>query len=160
MTTDSMDSQDLQQFVDENRIAAKIIPLSVHTATVAAAADALGVAAEQIIKSLVFRIEEAPLLVINNGLARVDRKKLAAVMGVGRKRVKFASPEQALSITGYGVGAMPPFGHCTRLRTIVDAAVMELGEIYGGGGSIDAMMQLTPGELIRVTEAEVLDISE
>jgi len=160
MTNESMNKHDLQQFVGENRIAAQIIALSAHTATVAEAAEALGVAAEQIIKSLVFRIDEAPLLVINNGLARVDRKKLAAVMGVGRKRVKFASPEQALSITGYGVGAMPPFGHRTRLRTIVDAAVMELDEIYGGGGSIDAMMRLTPDELIRITEAEVVEISE
>jgi Cys-tRNA(Pro) deacylase len=160
MTLEPLDSRHLQLFVDENRIAAKIIPLSVRTATVADAADALGVAAEQIIKSLVFRIDEAPLLVINNGLARVDRKKLAAVTGVGRKRVKFASPEQALSITGYGVGAMPPFGHRTRLRTIVDAAVMELDEIYGGGGSIDAMMRLTPDELVRVTCSEVVDISE
>ena len=160
MTNEPMNKHDLQRFVDENRLAAEIIALSVHTATVADAADALGVAAKQIIKSLVFRVEESPLLVINNGLARVDRKKLAALMGVGRKRVKFASPEQALSITGYGVGAMPPFGHRDRLRTIVDAAVMELDEIYGGGGSIDAMMRLTPDELIRITEAEVVEISE
>ncbi|MCF8080255.1 MAG: YbaK/EbsC family protein [Desulfobacterales bacterium] len=160
MTSHPLNRNDLQQFLDENRIAAKIISLPVHTATVAAAADALGVAEDQIIKSLVFRIDEAPLLVINNGLTRVDRKKVAAIMGVGRKRVKFASPEQALAITGYGVGAMPPFGHRTRLRTVVDAAVMELDEIYGGGGSIDAMMRLTPDELMRITAAQVVEISE
>ena len=160
MTSHPLNRNGLQQFLDENRIAAKIISLPVHTATVAAAAEALGVSAEQIIKSLVFRIDEVPLLVINNGLARVDRKKLAAVMGVGKKKVKFASPEQALTITGYGVGAMPPFGHHTRLRTVVDGAVMKLDEIYGGGGSIDAMMRLTPGELMRITDAEVVEISE
>jgi hypothetical protein len=32
--------------------------------------------------------------------------------------------------------------------------------IYGGGGDIDAMMRLTPAELLRVTEAEVVDVSE
>lgn len=160
MTSHPLSRNGLQQFLDENRIVATIIPMPVHTATVAAAAHALGVVPEQIIKSLVFQIDDAPLLVINNGLARVDRKKLAAILGVGRKKVKFASPEQSLAITGYVVGAMPPFGHRTRLRTIVDAAVMELDEIYGGGGSIAAMMRLTPDELMRIADAQVVDISE
>ena len=151
---------ELQGFIDRHKIEAEIIPLDAHTSTVSEAAEALGVATDQIIKSLVFRVESEALLVINNGLARVDRRKLAACLGVGRKRVKFTSPEQALEITGYVVGSMPPFGHRVKLRTLVDTAVTELQVIYGGGGSIDAMMRLTPPELIRLTGAEILDLSE
>ena len=157
---DQMTGVDLQQFIDTQGIAATILPLDAHTATVSDAARALNVATAQIIKSLVFLNDGNPLLVINNGMARVDRKKLAGFLGVGRKRVKFASADQALEMTGYVVGSMPPFGHRTRLPTLVDAAVTGMEEIFGGGGGIDAMMRLTPDELLRVTAPQVLDISE
>jgi Cys-tRNA(Pro) deacylase len=155
-----MNSEDLQQFIQNHGIQAAILPMRAHTPTVTDAARELGVDTEQIIKSLVFRVEDRPLLVINNGTARVDRKKVAAFLGVGRKRVKFAGAEQALAYTGYVVGSMPPFGHRRKMRTLVDPAVTRLAVIFGGGGDIDAMMRLTPAELLRVTGADVVDVSE
>ncbi len=136
------------------------MPLNEHTPTVSDAARALKVENDQIIKSLVFHIDGDPLLVINNGLARVDRKKLAVYLEVGRKRVKFAAPDHVLEITGYVVGSMPPFGHKTKLRTIVDGAVTRMDVIYGGGGDINAMMRLTPDELVKTTQAEITALSE
>ncbi|MBL0712185.1 MAG: YbaK/EbsC family protein [Desulfosarcina sp.] len=151
---------DLQQFIDSHGIDAGILPLNAHTATVSDAARVLGVATGQIIKSLVFLNTGDPLLVINNGLARVDRKKLAVFLGVGRKRVKFATAEQALAITGYVVGSMPPFGHRQKLPTLVDPAVTTQDTVYGGGGALDAMLRLTPAELLRITAAEVVTVAE
>lgn len=155
-----MNSTDLQTFIDTCHIGATILPMAVHTATVGDAARALGVEPDRVIKSLVFLSGDQPILVINNGLARVDRRKLAAYLGMNRKRVKFATPEQALQITGYVVGSMPPFGHRHPLTTLVDAATAGLDTVYGGGGGIDAMMRLSSSELLRVTRAEVTDISE
>ena len=156
----SMGSEHLQLFIEEHAIEAVILPMDGHTSTVAEAAQALAVETDQIIKSLIFRVQDKPVLVINNGLARVDRRKLAAALGVGRKKVKFASPEQALAVTGFVVGSMPPFGHRQKLRTLIDPAVLDLDFIFGGGGDIDAMMRLTPAELMRITTAEVMDLSE
>lgn len=155
-----MNSSDLQQFIDRHNVNAAIIRLESHTPTVGDAARALGVATDQIIKSLVFHVNGSPLLVINNGLARVDRGKLAAYLGVGRKKVKFAAPDQALDISGYIVGSMPPFGHKEKMRTLVDTAVTGLTTLYGGGGDINAMMRMTPDELTAVTQAEIADLSE
>ena len=155
-----MNSTDLQQFIDTRQIKAKILSLDGHTPTVEDAARELGVAPEQIIKSLVFQVRDQPVMVINNGLARVDRRKLAAHLEVGRKWARFASPEQALEVTGFVVGSMPPFGHRVRLRTLVDSAVFDLEVIYGGGGELNAMMRLTPAELVRVTGAEIVSLSE
>lgn len=153
-------SDNLQGFIERNRIEATILPMAAHTPTVSDAARELGVETDRIIKSLVFMNDGSPLLVITNGLARVDRRKLAAYLGVGRKKVKFASAEQALAITGFVVGSMPPFGHRQRLRTVVDPSVTRWDTIYGGGGDINAMMKLTPRELIRVSGAEVQELSE
>jgi prolyl-tRNA editing enzyme YbaK/EbsC (Cys-tRNA(Pro) deacylase) len=155
-----MNSADLQNYIDTHTIEAVILPMAEHTPTVPDAAKALQVETDQIIKSLVFMVKNEPLLVISNGEARVDRRKIAEHLGVGRGRIKFASVNRALEITGFIVGSMPPFGHKTKLRTLVDAAIPALPEIFGGGGAIDAMMRLTPSELMRVTTAEVLPLSE
>ena len=151
-------SQDLQRFIDENQIIAQILPMAEDTPTVPAAARALGVAEDQIIKSLVFLVDGQPTLVIAYGTGRVDDRLVAAHFGVGRKRVKMARPDQTLDITGYAVGSMPPFGHKTRLRTLVDPGVTRLAEIFGGGGEINAMLRLAPGELLRVTGAEMVAV--
>jgi prolyl-tRNA editing enzyme YbaK/EbsC (Cys-tRNA(Pro) deacylase) len=149
---------DLQHFLDQHRIAATILPMREHTPTVPEAARVLEVEADQIIKSLVFMIKAEPLLVINNGLAKVDRSKIASYMGVGKKQVKFATAEQALAVTGYIVGSMPPFGHHRRLRTLIDPAVLKLEVVFGGGGDIDAMLRLASAELLLVLLAVIMTV--
>ncbi|MBE7549745.1 MAG: YbaK/EbsC family protein [Anaerolineales bacterium] len=153
-------SADLQRFIEVHHIGATILPMAEHTPTVPDAARALGVEPEQIIKSLVFLVKDEPLLVINNGLSKVDQRKIAERLSVGRKQVKFAGAERALEITGYIVGSMPPFGHRHKLRTLVDPAITAFQVIFGGGGDINAMMRLTPMELLRVTGGEVMSVSE
>ena len=79
-----MNSTDLQYYIDQHHIEATILPLNGHTPTVSDAAHELQVETDQIIKSLVFILNDEPLLVINNGLARVDRRKLAVFLQVDR----------------------------------------------------------------------------
>ncbi|NJN95419.1 MAG: hypothetical protein HC875_15560 [Anaerolineales bacterium] len=85
-TSSLLSSADLQRFIEAQQIEATILPLAEHTSTVPDAARALGVEPEQIIKSLVFLVHDEPLLVINNGLAKVDRRKVADWLGVGKNR--------------------------------------------------------------------------
>ncbi len=152
-------SQDLQQFIDENQITAEILPMEEDTPTVPDAARALGVGEDQIIKSLVFLVDGQPALVIANGTHKVENRLVARHYGVGRKRAKMARPEQALEITGYIVGAMPPFGHRTRLRTIVDPDVVTQQVIFGGGGEINAMLRMMAEELVHATGAEIVRVT-
>ena len=51
-------------------------------------------------------------------------------------------------------------GRCVFRWSVIDTAVTELDVVYGGGGSIDAMMQLTSSELLRMTDGEVMELSE
>ncbi|OQY26470.1 MAG: hypothetical protein B6243_14170 [Anaerolineaceae bacterium 4572_5.2] len=151
-------SKTLQQFITKHNIQAKILHLKEHTRTVSDAARVLGVEEQQIIKSLVFLVADEPILVIANGNAKIDSRKLAKRFEVGRKKVKLASAERALEITGYVVGAMPPFGHKTHLSTHIDSGVTALPVIYGGGGDIYAMLELRSKVLLQVTEAEILSV--
>lgn len=147
-------SANLAQYIKKKGIKAKLLHLESDTPTVAAAAAALGVEAEQIIKSLLFIVDGEPVLVISNGPSRVNRKLLADYLHMSRRRVKIASAEQLLEITGYPAGGVPPFGHREPLRTVVDAAVYSQPTIYGGGGDDHTLMRLAASELRRVVGNE------
>jgi prolyl-tRNA editing enzyme YbaK/EbsC (Cys-tRNA(Pro) deacylase) len=153
--------QDLQAFIDEEGIAAELIDGLGDTPTVPAAAAALGVKSEQIVKTLLFLVEQQgearrPVVVISFGERRVDKGLLAERWGVGKKRVNLAPADVVLDLLGYAAGGVPPFGHRTALPVVVDAGVLNLrarngGVIYAGGGDDRTMMRLTVDELLRVT---------
>lgn len=155
-----MDSADLAQYIGENNIKAEIVHLQVETLTVAAAAEAVQVAPDQIIKSVLFLADEKPVLVVANGLSRIHYKRLADELGLSRRRVKMARADQVLAITGYEVGAVPPFGHLQKLPALIDCTVLEVTAVYGGGGEGNALMHLTTEELQRVLQGKVVDIAD
>lgn len=155
-----MNSTDLQHFLDKQGVTAEIIHLATDTPTVAAAAEAINGAPEQIVKTILFLADKRPLLVIASGLTRIDYKRLADYLGLSRRRIKSAHPEQVLEILGFPVGAVPPFGHKTPIKTLVEADVLAQTEVYGGGGEINALMRFSCDELLRVTEAEVVPLAK
>lgn len=155
-----MNTTDLQTYIDDHEIEAEIVFLEQETPTVAAAAEAMGAAQRQIIKSILFLAEEEPVLVISNGVSRVGWKTLADYLDVSRRQLRMAGPEQVRELTGYDVGAVPPFAHPQPLRTLIDTAVFKQSVIYGGGGAVNALMRLTPDELQRVVEGEIAALAE
>jgi len=67
------------------------------TATSSLAAEAIGCEVGQIAKSLCYVVEDQPILVIASGDQRVDDRKLAALLGVPRKRGYHALLQPLLS---------------------------------------------------------------
>jgi prolyl-tRNA editing enzyme YbaK/EbsC (Cys-tRNA(Pro) deacylase) len=153
-----MDASDLQRFIDRDNINASVVHLPDDTPTVEEAAKVVGCRPEAIGKSLLFLADGQPLLVVANGETRVGYKALADHLGISRRRLKLAKADQVLDITGYEVGTVPPFGHALKLRTIVEKRILEQDEIYAGGGAINALMRLTPEELLRVSGAEIVSL--
>ncbi len=152
------ESSNLAEWIEENTIQADLIKLPVHTPTVKDAAKAVGTSPSQIIKPLVFTVDGEPVVAIACGTSRVDRRAIATYFGVGRKRVKLAGAEAVLEMTGYPVGAVPPFGLKQEMQTFIDPRVLEHKEVYAGGGAIDSLLRISPGEIVRVTGAVVLDL--
>jgi Cys-tRNA(Pro) deacylase len=148
----------LERFIESQGIQGKIIKLNVPTPTVETAAEAVGTTPDRIVKSLLFLIEEQPTLVITPGTDRVDRKKIAQHFGVSRKRVKLADPQTVLEVTGYEVGAVPPFGHLREISVILEERIFRQDFVYAGGGSKEALLEVKPEDIARVTGAAVLNL--
>lgn len=155
-----MDSKDLLQYIESNKVEAEIVYLPDETPTVAAAAEAVGVEPDQIGKSLLFLVDGRPILVIANGMTRINYKALASYLQVNRKRIRLANPEQVLNHTGYNVGTVPPFGHKSAILTLLERSVVDQEELYVGGGEINALLRILIPELERVTDAPRVDLKK
>jgi prolyl-tRNA editing enzyme YbaK/EbsC (Cys-tRNA(Pro) deacylase) len=151
-------ADDLQAFLNAHAVQAEILHLPVPTPTVETAAQAVGAQVEQIVKSILFLVDDQPVLAITCGTAYVERRQIGALYGVGKKRIKLAAPEEVLALSGYEVGAMPPFGHRQPLTSLLDRRVLDLPEAYAGGGAENALMRIAPQEILRVSQAQVMDL--
>ncbi len=155
-----MGSADVSTFLREKDVDGELVRLSQHAATVEAAAEALGVSSDSIVKSVVLLADSSPVLVIANGLARVDLRAVADYLGLAGKRVKLADAPTVRELTGFSVGGVPPFGQRTQLRTLMDRRVLAQAEVYAGGGEADVILPPTPAEIVRVTDGAVVPLTE
>ncbi len=94
----------LALFIEQHAIAATLVQPDRETPTVALAALALGCQTDQIVKSVLFLLKDGqqavPVLVITNGTAPIDFRKLADLLQVGRKRIRLAPADVVLAPHG------------------------------------------------------------
>jgi prolyl-tRNA editing enzyme YbaK/EbsC (Cys-tRNA(Pro) deacylase) len=154
----ALQPSDLEDFMRVTKIPGDILSLEVPTPTVEDAAQAVGTNPENIVKSILFRINDGFVLAITCGPAHIERRAIAAHFNVGRKKVKLADPGKVLRETGYQVGAMPPFGHLSPLPTLIDKRVLDKDQVYAGGGSDQTLMRIKPEVILAATRAYILDL--
>jgi len=150
-------SKNLEEYLKERGITAQFFEFAEHTMTVDAAVGRLGVSRERIIKSMLFIDDSGlPVLGIVTGDRRIDEKKLA--LACGANKVRRANPAEVKQFTGYDVGAVPPVGHKTKIRTFIDEKVIALDKVIGGGGEIKMLLEIDPADVRRLTNGEVRSI--
>jgi Cys-tRNA(Pro) deacylase len=128
------------------------------TKTAADAAAAIGCDLGQIVKSLVFSVDGRPILALTSGVNRADVGRLAAL--AGGEDVRRATPEDARAATGFAVGGTPPFGHPAPVPVFVDRDLLQYDEVWAAAGTPDSVFPLTPGDLVRLTNGQVVDLKE
>ena len=121
------------------------------------AADALGIEVGQVAKSIIFRriLDNAAVLVITSGDRRVDKKKVAALVGpLGR-----ANPEFVKEKTGFTIGGVAPVGHLEMPVTVIDRELFRFEVIWAAAGHPHAVFNLTPAQLQAMTDAPKVDVA-
>ena len=127
------------------------------TRTAQQAADALGCELGQIVKSLIFKAGDEHVLVLTSGVNRVDVTKAAPFFDI--EKLGKADADGAREATGFAIGGIPPCGHPSPLRAVIDQDLLTWTTIWAAAGAPDAVFELTPDELVRVTGAAVADIA-
>lgn len=119
------------------------------TRTAADAAKAIGCEVAQIAKSLVFRSGDEAVLVIASGTNRVD----AARLGLTKADADFVREK-----TGFAIGGVPPVGHISPIRTLIDEDLLRFDRIWAAAGTPNAVFELSPSDLPRITGGAVVNI--
>jgi prolyl-tRNA editing enzyme YbaK/EbsC (Cys-tRNA(Pro) deacylase) len=121
-----------------------IIDNGMSTATVAEAAEALGVAPARIAKTLAVRVKDETFLLVTRGDARLDNQKTKAAFG-GRPRM--LGPDETLAVTGHPVGGVCPFGLATPLPVYCDVSLKAFDTVFPAAGSLTSSVEVTPERL-------------
>jgi prolyl-tRNA editing enzyme YbaK/EbsC (Cys-tRNA(Pro) deacylase) len=123
--------------------------LSDSARTAALAAAALDVEVGQIVKSLVFLRDDAPVMVLCAGDRRVDAQRLG---------LSPASADRVREETGFSIGGIPPLGHDVELATTIDESLRRFEVVWAAAGtphdvfavSTEALIGAIPGAEVTV----------
>ncbi|MCR4512274.1 Cys-tRNA(Pro) deacylase [Aeromicrobium sp. 50.2.37] len=115
------------------------------------AADALGVEPARIFKTLLADVDGELAVGVVPVTAQLDLKALAATLG--NKRAQMADPQRAEKATGYVLGGISPLGQRRRLRTAIDASVLDWDTVHVSAGRRGLEVELAPADLVRLTAA-------
>ena len=127
------------------------------TKTAADAAAAIGVTVGQIVKSLVFGVDNEIVMALVSGSNQLDEKKLALAAG-GAKCAR-VDADAVREATGYPIGGVPPFGHSTQLRVFVDPDLLQYDEVWAAAGTWNDVFGAAPADIVRVAGGVVTDLT-
>jgi prolyl-tRNA editing enzyme YbaK/EbsC (Cys-tRNA(Pro) deacylase) len=128
------------------------------TRTAAEAAAAVGCRLSQIVKSLIFEADGAPVLVLMDGSSRVDLGLVREELGA--TEVRRADAATVREATGYAIGGVPPFGHATRMRVLADRSLLAHETVWAAAGTPHAVFALDPRTLIEQAGGALADVRE
>ena len=126
------------------------------TKTAADAAAAIGVTVGQIVKSLVFGVDNEIVMALISGSNQLDEKKLAAA--AGGSKCSRVDADAVRAATGYPIGGVPPFGHSTQLRVFVDPDLLQYDEVWAAAGTWNDNFGANPNDIVRVAGGVVTDL--
>ena len=88
-------------------LADRIIVTEHSSATVTEAAEAIGCEPAMIAKTLSFLVDDKPILILADGVARIDNRKFKDTFACNAKMIP---AEQVEALVGHDIGGVCPFG--------------------------------------------------
>jgi prolyl-tRNA editing enzyme YbaK/EbsC (Cys-tRNA(Pro) deacylase) len=115
----------------------------------------------QIVKSLVFLADGAPVVCLVSGSNRLDTARLASA--IGATKIARADADAVREATGYAVGGVPPFGHASAsggLPVYCDRDLLSFEIVWAAAGTPMSVFSVEPHALVEACGATVMDLKE
>ena len=130
-----------------------------HTERAADEAKALGVATEEVAKTLVLASPSGNLRAVLPASERIDLGKVADLLEAAHKEVHLATEDDMKrDYPDFDLGAVPPFGGKEGDRVIIDSRLAARDSVVLEAGTHERSVRLKAADLVRLTQAEVSDI--
>ncbi len=115
------------------------------------AAQALGVAPERVLKTLMATLDGRPVCAIAPSDHEISLKRLAAALG--GKSAAMMAPAEAERITGYVIGGISPFGQKRRLPVVIEQTALAHDTVFLNAGQRGLQLLISPQDAARVLAA-------
>jgi Cys-tRNA(Pro)/Cys-tRNA(Cys) deacylase len=112
------------------------------------AAEALGLDPARVFKTLVVSVGDDLAVAVVPAPRQLDLKAVG-------KRAAMADTGRAEKVTGYVAGGISPLGQRKRLPTFVDASARDFDTVFVSAGRRGLEIELAPGDLVALTQADV-----
>lgn len=146
-----MSFQAVQQYFDAVGLGDRVIELEQSSATVELAAQALGCEPKQIAKTMSFLVEEAPILIVTAGDAKIDNKKYKSLF---HQKAKMIPSEQVEEYIGHAPGGVCPFLIQPEVKVYLDVSLKRFATVYPAAGSGHSAVNLNLEELMKYSHYE------
>ena len=133
-----------KRYLEKKGYADHIIELEQSSATVALAAEALGVEEGMIAKTMSFLQNETAVLILAEGTARIDNRKYKDAFHTKAKMIPFDEVERYI---GHAPGGVCPFGIKDGIKVYLDESLKRYDVVYPAAGNDHSAVKLTIAEL-------------
>ena len=146
-----MSREKAEKYLEQKGYLDRVIHIKELTATVAMAAEALGVEPGMIAKTMAFMQDDRAVLIITEGTARVDNKKYRETFHGKAKMVPFDAVEE---LVGHAPGGVCPFGINPGIEVYLDESLKKYDRVYPAAGDDHSAVNLTLSELELLSGAK------
>ena len=111
-----------------------------------------------IIKSLLFKADDAFILCLVAGDKRCSLNKLKKIKD--KKDISMATPEDVKAQTGYTIGGVSPIGHLEKIEIIIDNSLKRFNKLFAAAGHPNCVFKINFKDIQKITNGKVKDIIE
>jgi Ala-tRNA(Pro) deacylase len=150
---------DITRDLEREDVSYELIPHR-RTMTAGEEAAAIGVALDEVAKTVVLVTEDGYVRAVVPASARLDLEKVRARLR-HPKHTRLATEEElAAAYPMFELGAVPPLGGPGGDRTIIDRRLAMLDSVVLEAGSHAESVRLQTKDLLKLAEAEIADLCE
>ena len=142
-----MSIENVKLFFKQYGMESRIREFTVSSATVALAAEALHCEPCRIAKTLSFKVNNSPILIVTAGDAKIDNAKYKAQFGA---KAKMLSPDEVPALIGHSIGGVAVY---------LDQSLKRFQTVFPACGSSNSAIELTIEELETYSDfSEWIDV--
>jgi prolyl-tRNA editing enzyme YbaK/EbsC (Cys-tRNA(Pro) deacylase) len=151
----SKNSQIVQEYLDQFGLELKVRELEESTRTAQDAANAVNCQLGQIVKSLIFRSGDRPLLFLVSGKNQLNVHVVSAQLDITLEK---ANADFVRTNTGFPIGGVPPVAHAQKMDVFIDRDLITYDLVWAAAGTPHAVFPLKSKDLPRITNGRLIDV--
>lgn len=152
-----MSIESVRAFFAANAPDIVVLQTDTSSATVALAAQAHGVEADQIAKTLCLRAGDTVLLLVTAGTRRIDNRKFRDRFSA---KPRMLEAEEVSQLTSHPVGGVCPFGLPAPIPVFCDISLKDHEIVVPAAGATNSAVRIQPDQMAELVSAIWVDVCD